>query len=76
MACEYKNLPRNGSKIEFIDSAPSYCSVGEAYGVGYSRDRRTGYVGQVGLHSARGSTHVAAMYFDIIGWQWRYVDVR
>lgn len=75
MACEYKNLPRNGSKIEFVDSAPSYCRVGEVYSVGYSRDKRSGYVGQVGLRSDRGSTHTDAMYFDMIGWKWRYVDV-
>lgn len=76
MACEYKNLPRSGSKIEFVDSAPSYCRTGEVYGVGYSRDRRSGYVGQVGLHSAQGSTHVSADMFNLIGWRWRYVDGR
>lgn len=76
MACEYKNLPRSGSNIEFINSAPSYCKAGEVYKVGYHRDRRTGYVGQVGLHSEQGSTHVGAEMFDLIGWQWRYVDVR
>jgi hypothetical protein len=74
MGCEYKKLPRNRSKIVFTDSAPSYCTVGDVYGVGYGRDRRSGYVGEVSLSSSRGMTHVSAYLFDLIGWKWRYAD--
>jgi hypothetical protein len=74
MACEYKKLPRNRSKIVFTDSAPSYCTVGRVYGVGYYRNRRSGHVGQVSLSSSKGMTHVEAYYFDLIGWGWRYAD--
>lgn len=72
MACEYRKLPRNRSKIVFTDSAPSYCDVEKVYGVGYYRNPRSGYVGQVSLSSDRGTTHVEAFYFDLIGWEWRY----
>jgi hypothetical protein len=74
VACEYKNLPRNRSQIVFVDGAPSYCDVGEVYGIGYHRERRSGYVGQVSLSNEKGMTHVNASSFDLIGWQWRYAD--
>lgn len=74
VACEYKKLPRNRSKIVFTDSAPSYCTVGRVYGVGYYRNPRSGYVDQVSLSSSKGMTHTSAYLFDTIGWGWRYAD--